>query len=67
GCLGTPGMGDRSGSGSMPDPEQRKRARDRARVAFRRAQELGDDSNLLKQGLQTLAGPDPAELTFSLN
>jgi tetratricopeptide (TPR) repeat protein len=54
-------------SGSIPDPAQRKSARERARMAFRRAQELGDDSNLLKQGLQTLAGPDPAELTFSLN
>lgn len=54
-------------SGSIPDPAQRKSARERARQAFRRAQELGDDSNLLKQGLQTLAGPDPADLTFSLN
>ena len=54
-------------SGSIQNPEQRKQARDRARMAFRRAQELGDDSNLLKQGLQTLAGPDPADLTFSLN
>lgn len=54
-------------SGSIQDPEQRKRARDRARVAFRRAQELGDDSNLLNQGLQALAAPDPSELTFSLN
>jgi tetratricopeptide (TPR) repeat protein len=54
-------------SGSIQDPAQRKSARERARVAFRRAQELGDDSNLLKQGLQTLDGPDPADLTFSLN
>jgi len=54
-------------SGSIQDPALRKSARERARVAFRRAQELGDDSNLLKQGLQTLAGPDPADLTFSLN
>lgn len=54
-------------SGSIQDPAQRKSARERARVAFRRAQELGDDSNLLKQGLQTLAGPDPADLAFSLN
>ena len=54
-------------SASMQDPAQRKSARERARAAFRRAQELGDDSDLLKQGLATLAGPDPADLAFSLN
>lgn len=54
-------------AGSMQDPEQRKKARDRAREAFRHAQALGDDSNLLNQGLAALNSPDPANLTFSLN
>src|SRR2546427_10588887 len=54
-------------AGSMKDPAQRKQTRDRARAAFLRAQELGDNSNLLKAGLEHLAGPDPAELTFSRN
>lgn len=54
-------------AGSMQDPAQRKQARERARRALLRAQQLGDDSNLLHQGLQILAGPDQADLSFSVN
>ena len=54
-------------SASIQDPTQRKQARERARFAFQKAQALGDDSNLLKQGMSMLNAPDPAELSFSLN
>lgn len=54
-------------AGSIKDPTQRKQARDRARAALLRAKELGDNSNLLRAGLEGLAGPDPAELVFSSN
>ena len=54
-------------SGSIKDPEERKRARSRARTALVRAKELGDDSDLLRAGLEALSGPDPTELTFSNN
>ena len=52
---------------SIKDPTQRKQARDRARMAFLRAKELGDDSNLLRAGLESVSGPDPADATFSKN
>ena len=52
---------------SIKDPAQRKLTRERARNAFLRAKELGDDSNLLRTGLNAISGPDPGELTFSKN
>jgi tetratricopeptide (TPR) repeat protein len=52
---------------SMKDPTARKQARERARQAFLRAKELGDDSNLLHAGLEGVSGPDPADATFSKN
>jgi tetratricopeptide (TPR) repeat protein len=52
---------------SIKDPTQRKQARDRARKAFLRARELGDDSNLLRAGLESVSGPDPADATLSNN
>jgi tetratricopeptide (TPR) repeat protein len=54
-------------AGSMKDPAQRKQARERARQAFLRAKELGDDSNLLRTGLEAISGPDPGDLTLSNN
>jgi len=54
-------------AGSIKDPSLRKQARDRARQAFLRAKELGDDSNLLRTGLEGVSGPDPGDLTFSKN
>lgn len=54
-------------SGSITDPQERQKARDRARTYLTRAKELGDDSELLRAGLQGLAGPDPAESAFSSN
>ena len=52
---------------SIKDPTQRKPVRERARQAFLRAKELGDDSNLLRTGLEAMSGPDPADLTISNN
>ncbi len=52
-------------AGSIKDSTERKQARDRARAALLRAKALGDDSNLLRGGLESLAGPDPADLSFS--
>jgi tetratricopeptide (TPR) repeat protein len=54
-------------SGSIKDPQERTKARDRARRYLLRAQELGDDSELLRTGLQNLAGSDPANIAFSSN
>src|SRR6185295_9242216 len=34
---------------------------------FKRAQQLGDNSNLLKAGLEQLSAPDVADNAFSLN
>ena len=53
--------------GSLKDPQERKKARDRARTYLLRAKELGDDSELLRTGLENLAGSDPAEIAFSTN
>jgi tetratricopeptide (TPR) repeat protein len=52
---------------SIKDPTERKQARERARQAFLRAKELGDDSNLLHTGLEAISGPDPGDLTLSKN
>ena len=52
---------------SIKDPTQRKQGRERARQAFLRAKELGDDSNLLRSGLEAMSGPDPGDLTISKN
>ncbi|HKP47924.1 MAG TPA: tetratricopeptide repeat protein [Pyrinomonadaceae bacterium] len=54
-------------SASLKDADARTKGRDRARAALLRAQELGDNSNLLKSGLEALSGPDPGELKFSNN
>jgi tetratricopeptide (TPR) repeat protein len=52
---------------SIKDPTERKQARERARQAFLRAKELGDNSNLLLTGLEAVSGPDPGDLTLSKN
>lgn len=54
-------------SGSITDPQERQKARDRARTYLMRAKELGDDSELLRAGLQGLSGPDPTDAAFSSN
>jgi tetratricopeptide (TPR) repeat protein len=52
---------------SMTDQQERAKARERARTYLLRAKELGDDSELLRTGLESLAGVDPASLAFSSN
>lgn len=54
-------------SGSIKDSQQRAEARQRARTALLRAQQLGDDSNLLRAGLETLSLPDSGGNKFSKN
>ncbi|HEX8847302.1 MAG TPA: tetratricopeptide repeat protein [Pyrinomonadaceae bacterium] len=54
-------------SGSMKDPQERKKARDRARTLLMRAKDLGDNSELLQTGLENLSQPDPSEMPFSNN
>ncbi|MBA2732726.1 MAG: tetratricopeptide repeat protein, partial [Acidobacteria bacterium] len=54
-------------AGSIKDPQERKKGRDRARTYLLRAKELGNDSELLRTGLENLAGSDPAEIAFSSN
>jgi tetratricopeptide (TPR) repeat protein len=54
-------------SGSIKDPEARAQARERARKALLHAQELGDNSELLRTGLEGLSQPDPADAAFSSN
>lgn len=54
-------------SGSMKNPQARQQARERARKALLRAKELGDDSELLRTGLDVLSKPDPADIAFSSN
>ncbi len=54
-------------AGSIKDPTERKKARERALQAFFRAEELGDDSNLVRTGLVALSGPDPGDVTISKN
>ena len=52
---------------TIKDPTQRKQMRERARQAFRLAQVLGDDSNLLRTGLEAMSGPDPGDVKVSTN
>ena len=54
-------------AGSIKDPTERKQARERAHLAFLRAKELGDNSNLLLTGLEAMSGPDPGYLALSKN
>ena len=54
-------------SGPIKDPQQLGAVRQRARAALLRAQQLGDDSNLLRSGLEALAVPDSAANRFSKN
>src|SRR5947209_3763256 len=54
-------------AGSIKDPTARKQARDHARAALLRAKELGDNSELLREGLDSLSKPDPTDLAFSSN
>jgi tetratricopeptide (TPR) repeat protein len=54
-------------AGSVKDPQERKAARDRARTYLLRAKDLGDNSELLRLGLENLSGPDPTEAAFSSN
>src|ERR1044072_73477 len=54
-------------SDSIKDPDLRAQGRARALAAFKRAQQLGDDSNLLKMGLEHLSAPDVADTAFSRN
>ncbi|MDT5062241.1 MAG: hypothetical protein QOH63_2700 [Acidobacteriota bacterium] len=54
-------------SGSIQDPQERRKARERARTFLLRAKELGDDSELLRAGLEGLSRPDPGDLAFSSN
>jgi len=52
-------------AGSTKDPQERKKRRDRARTVLMRAKELGDDSELLRMGLDALSQPDPLDAAFS--
>ena len=52
-------------SSSMKDPTERKKARQRARGYLQRAQELGDDSELLRRGLEGLQAPDESDSAMS--
>lgn len=52
-------------SGSMKNAEARKQARDRALGYLKRAQALGDDSELLKTGLHALSQPDTTDAKLS--
>lgn len=54
-------------SASIKDPALRKQARERARQAFEHAKQLGNDSNLVRAGLEALSGPDPGDITISSN
>lgn len=52
-------------AGSTTDHQERKKQRDRARTVLLRAKELGDDSELLRMGLDALSKPDPSDAAFS--
>jgi tetratricopeptide (TPR) repeat protein len=52
-------------AGSTKDPQERKKQRDRARAVLMRAKELGDNSELLRLGLEGLSQPDPSDTAFS--
>lgn len=52
-------------SASTKDPQERKKQRDRARAFLVRAKELGDDSELLRRGLESLSQPDQLDNALS--
>ena len=52
-------------SGSITNPEQRKQARAKALAYLKRAQALGDDSELLRTGIEGLSQPDSTDAKFS--
>jgi tetratricopeptide (TPR) repeat protein len=52
-------------SGSIKNPEARKKERDRARGFLTRARDLGDNSELLRAGLEALSQPDDTDESFS--
>lgn len=54
-------------SASITDTQKRTSARNRAHAALLRAQELGDNSNLLLAGLEALSAPAEPEPSFSVN
>jgi tetratricopeptide (TPR) repeat protein len=53
-------------SASIKDPEARKKARARALELLKRAKDLGDDSELLRTGLDALSQPDDSSGPASL-
>jgi len=52
-------------AGSTEDPQKRKKLRDRALAVLTRAKELGDDSELLRQGLEGLSQADDGNSALS--
>jgi tetratricopeptide (TPR) repeat protein len=54
-------------SESLTDEQKRTSGRDHARAALLRAQELGDNSNLLRAGLEALSAPTALSASFSAN
>ena len=54
-------------SGSIKDPEARKKGRERALKFLTRAKDLGDDTALLRAGLEVLSHPDTADAAMSSN
>lgn len=52
-------------AGSTKDPQVRKQARERALGYLKRAEALGDDSELLRTGLDALAQPDHTDARLS--
>ncbi|MCA1628100.1 MAG: tetratricopeptide repeat protein [Acidobacteria bacterium] len=52
-------------SSQLKDQEARKKMRFRARAVLLRAQELGDNSNLLKLAMETLNSADATDVPFS--
>jgi tetratricopeptide (TPR) repeat protein len=54
-------------SGSIKDPEARKKGRERARMFLTRAKDLGDDTPLLQAGLEALSQPEAADAALSPN
>lgn len=52
---------------TLQDSAARKQVSDRARAALLRAKDLGDNSELLRLGLEALSQPAPAAVVFSEN
>jgi tetratricopeptide (TPR) repeat protein len=52
-------------SGSIKEPEVRKQAREKALSYLKRAKALGDDSELLRTGLDALSQPDTTDTRLS--